>query len=102
MALKISDREDFYRVSKTASGDTVYTIYTTCNGVDLEIRLQNHSFFTSESTIKSVFEPGKTYDITCLLDVFQYEGEEKGYQLTIPGFKASQFNNYISEHIENN
>lgn len=102
MTLKINDREDFYRVSQTASGDTVYTIYTTCNGHDLEIRLQNHSFFTSESTIKSVFEPGKKYDVTCLLDAFQYEGEEKGYQLTIPGFRASQLLTYISEHIENN
>ena len=102
MVLKVSDRENFYHVSQTSSGDTVYTIYVTCNGLPLEIRLQNHSFFSSESTITSVFEAGKTYDVTCLLDVFQYEGEERGYQLTIPSFKASQYKEYISEHIENN
>lgn len=101
MPLTISDRDDFYRVSQTSGGDTVYTIYTYFGKIPLEIRLQNHSFFSSESTIKSAFEPGKTYDVICLLDAFKYDDEEvRDYQLTIPGFKASEFTKYVSEHIE--
>lgn len=102
MVLKVNDTDNYLRVTQTASGDTVYTIFVTCNNHPLEIRLQNHSFFSSESSVRSAFQRGKTYDVTCLLDFFQYEGEEGGYQLSIPGFKASQFTNYISEHIENN
>ena len=102
MVLKVNDTDNYLRVKQTASGDTVYTIFVTCNNHPLEIRLQNHSFFSSESSVRSAFQRGKTYDVTCLLDFFQYEGEEGGYQLSIPGFKASQFTNYISEHIENN
>ena len=96
--ITIEDSEDFVYQSQTDS--STFTIHATCNGIELNIRCEGHNFFSSESTIRTVFERGKSYDVNVLLGIFQYnDSEEVSYQIEFPFFKASEYKNYISEHI---
>ena len=96
--ITIEDSEDFVYQSQTDS--STFSIHATCNGIELNIRCEGHNFFSSESTIRTVFERGKSYDVNVLLGIFQYnDSEEVSYQIEFPFFKASEYKNYISEHI---
>lgn len=88
---------DNYVTTSTGS-TTAYYLEGTVNNINIEIRFSGHTFFNSENVIKGVFSQGKKYSITALISFFQYNDEYDGsYQLEIPGFKASELKNYISE-----
>lgn len=96
--ITVEDSDDYVYKSQTNVG--TYTLHATCNGIKLNIRFESHPVFSSESAIKTIFKRGKSYDVKTLLGVFQYnESEDLEYQIEFPSFKASEYKNYISEHI---
>ncbi len=98
--IDIEDSEDYIYQSEKDVVNNVFTVHATCNNIKLNIRFESHTFFSSLSTIASVFERGKSYDVKVMLGVFQYNEDADGeYQVEFPSFKATEYKNYVSEHI---
>ncbi|MBP5694965.1 MAG: thermonuclease family protein [Bacilli bacterium] len=94
--ITLSSSEKFYSQSQTSA--TTFTIFAKCNGIELNIRLQDHPFFNSASAIEAFFKAGHKYQVKCLLGIYQYADTEEGrYQITIPNFRSGS-SNYITEY----
>lgn len=97
----IEDSENFVTSYINNSNVTVYTVHAYLNEYSIDIRLEGHSFFNSENAIKAVFESGKLYDVKVLVSFYKANEEDNGdYQLEFPSFRATEFRNYVSEHVE--
>ena len=99
--VRIEDSENFVTSYINNSNVTVYTVHAYLNEYSIDIRLEGHSFFNSENAIKAVFESGKLYDVKVLVSFYKANEEDNGdYQLEFPSFRATEFRNYVSEHVE--